>query len=163
MTPLDFREALARFPTGVTIVTTTDPDGRWWGFTASSFNSLSLDPPLILVCVAHDARCHRVFTSEPAFRVNVLAPEHEGLATRFGTRGVDKFAGDEFRAGDDGLPILDEAVVSMRCRTVERAEGGDHTILVAHVEDVRLRREGTPAVRVDHHYWDLVPRQDRAS
>jgi flavin reductase ActVB len=156
---LEYRAALARFATGVTIVTTADARGRWWGFTASSFASLSLEPPLILVCLAHDASCHSAFISEPAFRVNVLGPEHEPLAIRFATRGASKFSGGEFRTGDDGLPILDDALVSLRCRTVERAEGGDHTILIALVESTQLRSDGTPAVLADRRYWDLVPRE----
>ena len=77
----------------------------------------------------------------------------------FGSKGVDKFAGLEstFRAGKDGLPMLDGALASLRCRTVELAEGGDHTILIASIEEVRLRPGGTPAVHADRRYWDLVP------
>jgi flavin reductase ActVB len=154
----EYLDAMARFATGVTIVTTADAGGRWWGFTASSFSSLSMDPPLILVCLARDARCHGAFTSAPTFRVNVVGPEHEELAARFGTAGADKFGGGEFRSARDGLPILDDALVSMRCRTTDLADGGDHTIMIARVEDVRLRRDGAPAVHVDRRYWDLIPR-----
>jgi flavin reductase ActVB len=161
ITTPDYRNAMARVASGVTIVTTASADGRWWGFTASSFSPLSIDPPLILVCLAHDARCHPVFTSAERFRVSVLAPEHEELAKRFATRGADKFAGEDFRRADDGLPMLDDALVSLRCRTTDMAEGGDHTILIAHVEEAHLRREGRPAVHVDRRYWDLVPREDR--
>jgi flavin reductase ActVB len=161
ITPHEYREAVARFATGVTIVTTADQDGRWWGFTASSFSALSVDPPLILVCLASDARCHPVFTAAAAFRVNVLGPEHEALAVRFATKGADKFAGNEFRPAADGLPILDHALASLRCLTVDKAAGGDHTILIARVEDAQLRRDGKPAVNVDRRYWDLVPRDGR--
>ena len=95
----------------------------------------------------------------PAFQVNLIGPEHEQLAARFGRRGVDKFAGLEsaFCAGTDGLPILDAALASLRCHTVELAEGGDHTILIASIEEVRLRGGGPPAVHADRRYWDLVP------
>jgi len=161
ITPARYREARARFATGVTIVTTADPDGRWWGFTASSFSSLSIDPPLILVCVARDARCHRVFTSVETFRVSVLGPEHEALAVRFGTKGADKFAGGLFRPAADGLPLLDDALVSLLCRTTDQPSGGDHTILIARVEDAKVRRDGKPAVNADRRYWDLVPRDRR--
>jgi flavin reductase ActVB len=160
ITTVDYRDAMARFASGVTIVTTAGADGRWWGFTASSFSALSIDPPLILVCVAHDARCHPAFTSAARFRVNVLGPEHEKLARRFATKGADKFGGGEFRAAEDGLPVLDDALVSLRCRTTETAQGGDHTILIAHVEEAQLRNEGTPVVHVDRRYWDLIPRED---
>ena len=77
---------------------------------------------------------------------------------RFGTRGADKFAGDEFRPAADGLPILDDALASLRCLTVDTVAGGDHTILIARVEAAQLRRDGKPAVTVDRSYWDLVPR-----
>jgi len=158
ITPDEYRQALARFATGVTIITPAGRDGRWWGFTASSFTSLSIDPPLILVCLANTARCHAVFTSAPGFRVNVLGPEHEQLAVRFATKGADKFAGNEFRPAADGLPILDDALVNLRCRTVEQTVAGDHTILIARVEAAQLRPDGTPAVNVDRRYWDLTPR-----
>ena len=161
ITPDDYREAMARFATGVTIVTTADTDGRWRGFSASSFTPVSIDPPLILVCLARNARCHPVFASAASFRVNVLGPEHEQLAQRFGTKDADKFAGNEFRPAADGLPVLDDALVTLQCRTVDQAAGGDHTILIARVEDAQLRREGKPAVNVDRRYWDLVPRAAR--
>jgi flavin reductase ActVB len=161
ITAVTYREAMARFPTGVTIVTTTDADSRWWGFTASSFSPVSIDPPLILVCLGRDARCHPIFTSAPAFRVNVLGPEHEELAVRFATKGIDKFAGDAFRAADDGLPILDDALVSLLCRRTEIADGGDHTILLAAVQEIEIRSDGAPAVHVDRCFWDLAPRASR--
>lgn len=150
---------MARVASAVAIVTTSDADGRWWGFTASSFTPLSLDPPLILVCLSRDAGCHPAFTSAPAFRVNVLGADHEQLAVRFATRGADKFSGLEtvFRAAADGLPALDGAIVSLNCRTVERAAAGDHTILIARVDDAQLRPEGAPIVHVNRRYWDLTP------
>lgn len=156
----DYRDAMARFATGVTIVTTSDAEGRWWGFTASSFSSVSLEPPLILVCLAQNAQCHPVFTSVARFRVNVIGPEHEELAARFATKGEDKFTETGFRLFDDGLPILDDALASLRCRTVDLAEAGDHTILIASVEDAQMRPDGAPAVHVDRRFWSLAPRED---
>jgi flavin reductase ActVB len=159
ITSSEYRDAMARVASGVAIVTTSDSEGRWWGFTASSFTPLSIEPPLILVCLARDAGCHPVFTSVPAFQVNLIGPEHERLAARFGSKGVDKFAGLEsaFRTGRKGLPVLDDALASLHCRTVEMPQGGDHTILIASVEEVRLRAGGMPAVHADRRFWDLVP------
>src|SRR4051812_11360247 len=94
-----FREAMAKFASGVTIVTTADSDGAWWGFTASAFSSLSLTPPLILVCLAASAESHPAFAAAAGFIVNVLGSEHEELALRFATKGADKFQGDTFRRG----------------------------------------------------------------
>jgi len=80
---------------------------------------------------------------------------------RFATRGADKFVAGEFRRAADGLPILDDALVSLRCETADQAAGGDHTILIGRVQDAQLRRDGRPAVNVDRRYWDLMPRDDR--
>ncbi|MEV6771123.1 flavin reductase family protein [Nocardia sp. NPDC051030] len=156
----DYRDAMARFASGVTIVTTADESGRWFGFTASSFTALSMDPPLILVCLARTARCHPVFRAAPRFRVNVLGLEHEQLAVRFATSGADKFGGNEFHADpESGLPVLEGALVGLECSTTDITEGGDHTILIARIEAVALRRDGVPAVHADRRFWDLVPRR----
>jgi flavin reductase ActVB len=156
ITAAECRDAMARLATGVTIVTTSDAGGRWWGLTASSFTPISVDPPLVLVCIAFDARCHRVFAAAQAFRVNVLGTEHGRLAARFATRGADKFAGGEFRADDHGLPDLPDALVGLRCAIAERTDRGDHTILIAGIEETRIRRDGSPVVHADRRYWDLI-------
>ncbi|MFJ8816278.1 flavin reductase family protein [Amycolatopsis thermoflava] len=132
-----FREALASFPSGVTIVTTADRDGRWWGFTATSFCSVSMDPPLVLVCLARTARCHPAFTAARRWVVHVLRPGQADLAVRFATRGADKFAGAGFTAGADGQPVLDEAAATLECSTHALQPAGDHTILVGRVERAR--------------------------
>ena len=156
-----FRAAMTRFASGVTIVTTADEDGRRWGFTGSAFSSLSLDPPLVLVCLAVSADSHSVFTSAPGFIVNVLGAEHEELALRFATKGIDKFESEGWRPGlVDGLPVLSDALVSLKCVTETQYEGGDHTILVGRVEYVRMRgQDVTPALHYDRRFWDLVERR----
>jgi flavin reductase ActVB len=128
-----FREAMALFPSGVTIVTTADGDGRWWGFTASSFCSVSMDPPLVLVCLAAKAECHPVFETAERFIVHVLPPEHAGLAVRFATRGADKFADAGFQSDEHGLPVLDRACVTLSCSTHAVQPAGDHSILLGRV------------------------------
>lgn len=142
---LRFREAMASFPSGVTIVTTTDADGRWWGFTATSFCSLSADPPLVLVCLAKRAECHPVFLSAEHFVIHVIPPEHTALALRFATRGADKFGDAAFEANHRGLPVLGSSCVVLECDVHHRYDGGDHTILVGRVEDTHLADE-RPAV-----------------
>lgn len=152
-----FREAMTRFASGVTIVTTADAAGTWWGFTASAFSSLSLSPPLILVCLATSADSHPVFAAAPGFIVNVLGREHEQLAIRFATKGVEKFAGGEFRPGEaDGYPVLDDALVSLKCATHERHQAGDHTILIGAVEYVQMRHSGQPALHYNRRFWELT-------
>lgn len=143
--PQLFRDAMASFPSGVTIVTTTDPDGRWWGFTATSFCSLSMDPPLVLVCLATSAECAPVFDRATQWIVHVVHPEHAELAIRFATRGADKFADAGFTPDENGLPVLDRAAVILDCSVHDRHPGGDHRILVSRVRNVRIGTQ-TPAV-----------------
>ncbi len=133
-----FRRAMAAFPSGVTIVTTSDADGRWWGFTASSFCSVSLSPPLVLVCLDRNADCHAAFSGVSRWAIHLVPPDHIDLARRFATRGADKFAGDWFVADGDGLPILDRAAVTLRCTVHAIHPGGDHSILVGRVLSTHL-------------------------
>ncbi|MDT7553740.1 MAG: flavin reductase ActVB [Pseudonocardiales bacterium] len=150
-----FRDAMAAFPSGVTIVTTTDDDGRWWGFTATSFCSVSMDPPLVLVCLARSAECHPVFARAQRWVVHVIHPDHADLAVRFATRGADKFADAAFTADGRGLPVLDRACVVLDCSTHARHDGGDHTILVGRVDRTELG-EATPAVYYRRDFRDLA-------
>ncbi|MFF0038878.1 flavin reductase family protein [Streptomyces mirabilis] len=142
---LSFKQAMASFPSGVTIVTTTDADGKWWGFTASSFCSVSMDPPLVLVCLARSAECHPVFEQAERFAVHVIGPEHTDLAVRFATRGADKFGDGDFVADERGIPVLQQAHVVLNCTAHARNDGGDHTILVGRVDEAVLGG-GHPAV-----------------
>ncbi|WP_281291093.1 flavin reductase family protein [Streptomyces montanus] len=133
-----FRDAMAAFPSGVTIMTTADRSGRPWGFTASSFCSLSLDPPLVLVCLAKTARCHPAFRQSDDWTIQIVAPRHLALVTRFATSGADKFTGNEFVPDERGVPVLPDAPVTLACSAHARYDGGDHSILVARVHDVTL-------------------------
>jgi flavin reductase ActVB len=130
---ISFRDAMARFPSGVTIVTTVDEDGRSWGFTASAFCSVSADPALILVCLSTSAECHPVFEKADHWVVHILHADQVELAMRFATRGADKFAGDLFTPDHRGLPRLTGSSVTLDCTTHARHPGGDHTILVGAV------------------------------
>lgn len=133
-----FRDSMSRFPSGVTVVTTVDDAGRHWGFTASAFCSLSMAPPLVLVCLADSADCSAAFREADSWVVNVLARDQAPLARRFATKGADKFGGGEFEALPTGLPMLRDAALSLVCDVYERYPGGDHTILVGEVVDLRL-------------------------
>jgi flavin reductase ActVB len=133
-----FKDAMARFPSGVTITTTVDATGQPHGFTASAFSSVSLDPPLVSVCLARSATCHPVFAECTRFAVNVLRPEHTALAGRFALRGADKFPDSGFRLTDAGMVVLDQALITLECQVHARHEAGDHTILVGEVLRTRL-------------------------
>lgn len=150
-----FREAMSSFPSGVTIVTTADAAGRWWGFTATSFCSVSLDPPLVLVCLACTAECASVFQTAQRWVVHIIHPEHAELALRFATRGADKFTDAGFVANENGLPVLPGASVTLDCVVHARYPGGDHTILVGAVEGVRLGTD-PPAVYFRRAFRPLV-------
>lgn len=135
-----FKDALAAAPTSVVIVTTLDAEGAPRGFTAGSFSSLSLDPPLVLVSLDRRAECHAAFAQASHFAVSVLAPGQEALARRVATRGADKFGAGDFELGPHGLLLARDAVASFVCALAERHPGGDHTILIGAVEQVALGR-----------------------
>lgn len=146
-----FKDAMARFPSGVAITTALDADGRPHGFTASAFCSVSLTPPLVGVCLARSATCHPVFAERDAFAVNVLRHGQADIAERFARKGVDKFGRGPFRATDTGHVVLDEALVVLECTVHSRHEAGDHTILVGEVRQVRVGT-GEPMVFFDRGF-----------
>ena len=124
---------LGRFATGVTILTTRDPRGRPAGMTASSLASVSLEPPLVSVCVDHTAELHDVITAAPEFVVNVLESHQEELARRFADRHDDRFDGVGYHAGPEGQVLLDGALAHIACERFAQYPGGDHTIIVGRV------------------------------
>lgn len=131
---VDFRNAMARFASGVTVVTTHDRAGQPVGFTASAFSSLSLDPPLVLVCLEKRADCWDAFMAAPRFAVSILAAGQDDIAMRFATKSIDKFAGAPLVSGDaTGLPLIAGATVHLECRLFDKPDGGDHTILIGEV------------------------------
>jgi flavin reductase ActVB len=153
--PADFREALSRFPSGVTIVTALDPQDRPRGFTASAFCSVSLQPPLVLICLAAGGDCHSVFSAGVSYAIHILRSDQDALALRFGQSRQDKFHSTEFEIGEDGLPALNRFLVRLTCRPHARYEGGDHSILVGRVDSVVIGA-GAPAVYYKRHFWSMA-------
>ncbi len=131
--PIELRRALGRFATGVTVITTVDAQGRKYGVTANSYNSVSLDPPLILWSLARTSRSMAAFEQCDSFAVHILGAHQEELAMRFATRGEDKFAGLETRDGLGGVPLFDDCVAHFECSVENRFEGGDHLIFLGRV------------------------------
>ncbi|TVQ57802.1 MAG: flavin reductase [Rhodobacteraceae bacterium] len=131
--PRALRRAFGAFATGVTISTTLDAGGQPVGFTANSFSSVSLDPPLLLVCLAETASSYPAFRDAGRFAVNVLGASQRGLSTQFATRGADKFAGVAWRAVETGAPVLDGSIAWFDCRTHALVPAGDHVILIGRV------------------------------
>jgi flavin reductase ActVB len=138
----NFKAALSHLVGAVTIVTTRDADGQPWGFTATSFCSLSLDPPLVLVCLATSADCYPAFTTSPRFAVNLLSTQQRDLSQRFATKGTAKYRETQFEDGPGGLPLLPESLAYMECRVRDIYPGGDHIILVGLVEHTSENTNG---------------------
>ncbi len=141
--PDDFRRVLGHFCSGVTVITTWDTMGRPTGLTASAFTSVSLDPPLVLVCVAHKAQSYQALADGNRFVVNVLALSQEPVSNRFATSPVadpaEKFVGIGYRQGALGLPVLKDSLAELECATVHAYPAGDHTIFVGRVEAAECR------------------------
>jgi flavin reductase (DIM6/NTAB) family NADH-FMN oxidoreductase RutF len=139
--PDDFRRVLGHFASGVTVVTTLDPDGCPAGLTASAFTSVSLNPPLVLVCVAHTSQSYPAFHTHGKFAINVLHADHEQLARRFASTSssAEKFAGTGYKKGALGLPVLEDALAELECTIVHVYPAGDHTIFVGQVEAADCR------------------------
>lgn len=131
--PREFRNALGAFGTGVTVITTVDEGGKLYGVTASSFNSVSLAPPLVLWSQSRSAPSNPVFLRAPCFVVNVLAADQTDLSNRFARYADDKFAGVDYWRTEDGLPVLRGAAGYFICRNDQQIDGGDHTIFLARV------------------------------
>jgi flavin reductase (DIM6/NTAB) family NADH-FMN oxidoreductase RutF len=132
-----FRHALGHFLTGVTIVTTTDRGSEPVGMTANAFTAVSLDPPLVAVCLARSAASHRAMAAAARFAVHVLSSEQEDVSLAFARTAADgarKFDGVAWTAAPDGLPLLDDHLVRLECRAIERVEAGDHVIHLGRVE-----------------------------
>lgn len=150
-----FKQAMSSFPSGVVIVATLDGEGVPWGFTASSFSSVSLDPPLVLVCLAKDADCHAAFAAARVFSISILRCGDEALARLFATRGVSKFQGGEFTTGEHGLPLMPAAVAALECRKFADFDCGDHMVIVGEVESVYLGSPDDALVYYRRDYWRL--------
>jgi flavin reductase (DIM6/NTAB) family NADH-FMN oxidoreductase RutF len=137
-----FRSILGRFASGVTVVTAVDGDGQDHGMTATAFCSVSLVPPLILICVDHTATMDGVLAVIPTFAINVLSADQETLSRRFGTAEVksggmaeeERFIGIGYTRGVSGAALIDDALAHLECRVYERHQAGDHTIVVGEVE-----------------------------
>lgn len=129
-----FRDALSQFATGVTVITTRAESGALIGITASSFNSVSLDPPLVLWSLATKSASMPVFQANSHYVINVLAASQVDLCKRFATVKGDRFAGVSHAAGDSGMPVLDGALAWFECHNRSRYQEGDHVIFVGQVE-----------------------------
>ena len=155
------RRALGAFVTGVTIVTTMDRDGNHRGFTANSFTSVSLQPPLVLICVDRTAHSHEAFTSGTGVGIHVLAHDQEELASRFATKAPNKFAKLECRTGVGGAPLFSDCAAWLDCEVTECIELGDHTVVVGKVRDFAVA-DRRPLAFLHGRFISLAPEIDSA-
>lgn len=139
----EFRGALSRFASGVSVVTTKDAAGKLHGITVSAFCSVSLDPPLVLICIEKATASHYAFLESNVFVVNILDESQEPLSERFAAPSNDKFGDVEFQPGIDGLPMLRNALASLECRLTDSYGAGDHSVFIGEVQKVSIR-DGEP-------------------
>jgi flavin reductase (DIM6/NTAB) family NADH-FMN oxidoreductase RutF len=154
--PIDdavFRLAMSHFASGVTVVTTAH-EGRLYGMTVASFASLSLHPPLVLVCIEKSVKTHDAILAAGKFGVSILGSDQADVSTKFASRRDDKFTGVELVPGELDVPLIAGALTSIECRLHERLPGGDHSIVVGEVVDVHTR-EGDPLLYFRSGYREM--------
>ncbi len=166
LAPVDgalFRQTMSRYASGVTVVTVLDAEGKPWALTANAVSSVSLNPPLILVCIDKKANTYEPLTRAKYFAVNFLEAREEGLALHFARHITDKFATVPYEQGATGAPLLPHASIAMiECRMYAQYPGGDHTIVVGEVLSARVS-EGRPQIFYDRQFGTFVPNSPKPS
>lgn len=144
--PHEFKQALSCYATGITIVTGVTQEGARFGLTASSFQTVSLSPPLVLYSVRRGAASINLVKASKHFCVNVLRHDHAELARRFAAPIPDRFAGVDWRNSERGNPMLPDSIATFDCRLWATYDGGDHEIIIGEVQAIRRTAEGDPLV-----------------
>ena len=158
MNPLTFRKALGTFPTGVTVVTTATGDGEPVGLTCSSFNSVSLSPPLVSWALRKESGSLEVFKSSRRFAVHILAEDQIALSNRFASSKPGRFDGLHCKMSKHGTPIIEHCSARFECKTAYEYEGGDHIIFVGEVIDQELIPDLFPLLFHNGAYAQLKER-----
>jgi len=151
VTQEQFRNALGSFASGVTAVTTKDANGKLLGITVSAFCSVSLSPPMVLICIEKTAGCHYAFEESNVFVVNILREGEAETSEVFASVIDNKFEEIEYSLGIDGVPILTNALATLECRVKFSYHGGDHSIFVGEVENVSVD-DGSPLMYFRGNY-----------
>jgi flavin reductase (DIM6/NTAB) family NADH-FMN oxidoreductase RutF len=150
----EFKDALSRFASGVTVVATKDARGKLHGITVSAFCSVSLEPPMVLICIEKATGSHHAFEESGVFVVNVLSASQSSTSERFAAPFEDKFKDAEFYPGLEGIPVLKGALASLECRLTFSYHGGDHSIFVGQVENV-IVHDGDPLIYFRGEYGTI--------
>jgi len=151
----DFRAALSRFASGVTVVTTKDAAGKTFGITVSAFCSVSLEPPLVLICIEKTTGSHHAFEESGRFTVNILADEQAPVSEHFATLVEDKFASVDHAVDEHGVPLLPSSLAMLQCSLFKTLDGGDHSIFLGLVEHV-IVRDASPLVYFKSGYRTIA-------
>lgn len=154
--PIDdahFRLALSHFASGVTVVTTAH-DGQLYGMTVASFASLSLHPPLVLVCIERSVKTHDAISAAGKYGVSILSSAQADISSKFASRSDDKFAGVEIIEGELDVPLIAGALTAIECRLYDRLPGGDHTIFIGEVMKIHTT-EGDPLLYFRSGYREI--------
>jgi flavin reductase (DIM6/NTAB) family NADH-FMN oxidoreductase RutF len=158
--PIDeghFKLALSHFASGVTVVT-TEHEGRQYGMTVASFASLSLHPPLVLVCIERSVKTHDAIAAAGKYGVSILSSAQADISSRFASRSDDKFNGIELIEGDLevplNVPLIKGALTAIECRVYDRLPGGDHTIFIGEVMKIHTQ-EGDPLLYFRSVYREM--------
>lgn len=151
----EFRHALGRFASGVTVITTRDAAGNLHGITVSAFCSVSLEPALVLVCIDKNTGSHYALTQTNSFVVNVLRDDQQYISDRFASYLPNKFEVVKYHSGIDDLPVLENVLANLECRLINAHDNGDHTIFVGEIEKATVS-DGKPLVYWQGNYRNLV-------
>lgn len=154
----DFRRACGRFPTGVAIASVMDATGAPHGLTVSSFTSVSLEPPLVLICLGHAVTMIEIFRAATHFAINVLSEQQQDLSERFARKGHDRFTGVPWHRGQAGVPLIEGVLAAIECEVHQRFLSGDHDILVGRVLRAEVT-EGAPLLHFSGRYGRLGSEQ----
>ncbi len=151
--PEEFKACFRLWPTGVSVVTTRDPEGRPYGVTMNSVTSVSLEPPLLLMCLRNDSETLAAMRGSGVFCINFLAREQEEISRRFAHRRPDKFQGVPTYNGRLGAPVLEGVLAALECRVEEVYPGGDHQIVLGElVHGTRHNADASPLIYFDGQY-----------
>jgi flavin reductase (DIM6/NTAB) family NADH-FMN oxidoreductase RutF len=153
---IELRNALGNFATGITVVTAVGPQGEFLGITANSFNSVSLDPPLVLFSLDRGAYSLKAFQASGAFAINVLREDQAHLSTNFARQLADKWADVEYEIWETGSPILKDALAAFDCEIHSMYDGGDHIIFIGRVVRLKADHENRPLLYFRGRYGSLA-------
>lgn len=151
----EFKAAVGKFPTGVTVISTSY-EGKMWAFTANSFTSVSLEPSLISFCLEKAATSFKVFKESPYFAVSILSSDQADLSVHFASHSLDKFNSIEYRIGEySNAPLINGAISFIECKKYDQFECGDHFIFVGEVKKIYIDETKSPLLYFAKTYLEL--------